>query len=107
MEEIFLDIFRKQGIPEKEIKEREEVFGREKFLEVGRNIFLNLSNRFWIDYLEIVEHLKDSVRLRAYGQQDPVVEFKIEGHKKFQELMNFLEGSFVSTLLKVEEIKEV
>ncbi len=107
LEEIFLDIFRKQGIPEKEIKEREEVFGREKFLEVGRNIFLNLSNRFWIDYLEIVEHLKDSVRLRAYGQQDPVVEFKIEGHKKFQELMNFLEGSFVSTLLKVEEIKEV
>lgn len=107
LEKIFSEILEKYGFSLEELKKREKKFGKDKFLEVGRNIFLTLSNRFWMDHLETMEYLKDSVRLRAYGQQDPIVEYKIEGHRKFQQLIELLEETFLSNLLRVEEIKEV
>jgi len=44
--------------------------------------------------------LRDSVRLRAYGQRDPLVEYKSEGHKMFQRLLGMIEASIAQTILK-------
>ena len=60
----------------------------------------------WVDHLENMEHLRDSVRLRAYGQQDPLVEYKNEGHRMFQDLLRMIESSIVKTMLGASLKKE-
>ncbi len=49
-----------------------------------------------------MNHLRDSVRLRAYGQQDPLVEYKREGHRMFQELLSKTENTIANALMKAE-----
>jgi len=55
----------------------------------------------WMNHLEEMEALRDSVRLRAYGQQDPLVEYKSEGHKMFQKLLLTTESNIANAILKV------
>jgi preprotein translocase subunit SecA len=52
-----------------------------------------------------MEYLRDSVRLRAYGQRDPLVEYKSEGHKMFQKLLADLESGIANTILKVSLVQ--
>ena len=60
----------------------------------------------WMNHLEEMESLRDSVRLRAYGQRDPLVEYKSEGHKMFQKLLSMLESSIANTILKANITRE-
>ena len=56
-----------------------------------------------------MDYLRDRVRLRAYGQLDPLIEYKNEGFKMFNELLKNLEANIVQMILKVsiqEKIKE-
>jgi preprotein translocase subunit SecA len=78
----------------------------ENFNSVARFISLRTLDMFWVDHLENMEYLRDSVKLRAYGQLDPLVEYKNEGHKMFQRLLSEIESSIVKTILKVEVKKE-
>jgi preprotein translocase subunit SecA len=55
----------------------------------------------WLEHLENMDYLRDSVRLRAYGQRDPLVEYKSEGHKMFQELLKRIEVGVANTILRV------
>ena len=55
--------------------------------QIEKFVCLKVLNDFWIEHLENMEHLRDSVRLRAYGQRDPLVEYKSEGHKMFRRLL--------------------
>ncbi|MBI1975154.1 MAG: preprotein translocase subunit SecA [Parcubacteria group bacterium] len=67
----------------------------EKGPETFRQILLRTIDILWVFHLEGMEHLRDSVRLRAYGQHDPLVEYKREGYRLFQELQsNFILQSF-------------
>jgi preprotein translocase subunit SecA len=54
-----------------------------------------------MEHLENMEYLRDSVRLRAYGHQDPLVEYKNEGHKMFRQLLSMFEASIAQTIFKV------
>jgi preprotein translocase subunit SecA len=49
----------------------------------------------------MMDHLRDSVTLRAYGEQDPLVEYKREGHQMFQQLLNLFEANVCQLLFKV------
>ena len=49
-----------------------------------------------------MEYLRDSVRLRAYGQQDPLLEYKREVHRMFKELINTMESSIASAIMKAD-----
>ena len=59
--------------------------------QVEKVVFLRVLDGLWIEHLENLESLQDAVRLRAYGQQDPLIEFKNEGHKMFQGLLAAIE----------------
>ena len=78
----------------------------ENFDSVAKLISLRTLDTLWVEHLEAMEHLRDSVRLRAYGQQDPLVEYKNEGHKMFQNLLKMIESSIVQTLFRVSLTKE-
>ena len=54
------------------------------FLEQVRRVLLQTVDFLWVDHLEAMEYLRSSVNLRAYGQRDPLIEYKKEGLKLFQ-----------------------
>jgi preprotein translocase subunit SecA len=67
-------------------EEKKRAMGEENFLEALRRIALQTTDMLWMDHLEMMDYLRNSVRLRAYGQRDPLVEYKREGLKLFREM---------------------
>ena len=67
-------------------------------------VALRVLDSLWMDHLENMEQLRDSVRLRAYGQQDPLIEYKNEGRKLFQSFMENMEATIASALLSVSAV---
>ncbi len=61
-------------------------FGREPFLQAIRIILLQVIDMYWVEHLEVMDHTRSSVNLRAYGQRDPLVEYKKEGLRLFKEM---------------------
>ena len=74
-------------------KQRQAVYKmRQEMLEQNANPqILQALDFFWMTHLDDMEHLSQSVRLRAYGQHDPLVEYRREGHKLYQEMMENFE----------------
>ena len=85
-------------------EERERVMGKERMREVERMTMLRSIDMLWMDHLDQMEHLRDSVRLRAYGQRDPLVEYKNEGGKLFHELQKAIRTQIVNNIFKVGAI---
>ncbi len=79
---------------EKTIKEKEEKYGSEAFRNIVYSMLLQIIDMLWMDHLDQMEHMRNSVNLRAYGQRDPLVEYKKEGLRMFKsmelQLMNDL-----------------
>jgi len=73
----------------------------DKFNQVAKLVALRILDMFWLEHLENMEYLRDSVRLRAYGQRDPLVEYKSEGHRLFRDLLKKIEETIVKTILQV------
>jgi preprotein translocase subunit SecA len=99
LRDFIFEILKKYNLPEKEYEEKEKKIGQEKMVQVGKFLFLQILDRLWIDHLENMDYLRDSVRLRAYGQRDPLVEYKKEGHRMFKELISILESNFARAIL--------
>jgi len=87
-----------------QIKERE--VGPEQMRQIEKFLTLRTIDIFWMDHLDNMEHLRDSVRLRAYGQKDPLVEYKNEGHQLFQSLLAAIESNIVKSIYKVTLAKD-
>ncbi len=68
------------------LDEKQKALGEEIFLEALRRIALQSTDMLWMDHLEMMDYLRNSVRLRAYGQRDPLVEYKKEGLRLFREM---------------------
>lgn len=81
--------------------EKEKNFGPEIMRQAERMILLRTIDMFWMNHLDNMEHLRDSVKLRAYGQQDPLVEYKNEGHRLYQELTSAIQNHSVHSFFRV------
>ena len=68
---------------EKSLTHKKEEFGG-NFYAIARRFLLQTIDFLWVEHLEAMEYLRSSVNLRAYGQRDPLVEYKKEGLKLFQ-----------------------
>jgi preprotein translocase subunit SecA len=60
--------------------------GRDALLAVARNMVLQTLDMLWVEHLESMEYLRGSVNLRAYGQRDPLVEYRKEGTHLYKEM---------------------
>ncbi len=98
-EEIFSAIF---NIAKKAYQDKVEKTGPEKMRELEKFVLLRTLDTLWMDHLEAMESLRDSVRLRAYGQKDPLVEYKREGREMFERLLDQFQTQVVLTIFKVE-----
>ena len=91
----------KDGFSLKDYETKEEEVGKDNMRQVEKVLSLRILDSLWMNHLEEMEALRDSVRLRAYGQQDPLVEYKGEGHKMFQRLLGTIESNIVNAILRV------
>ncbi|MDO8555514.1 MAG: preprotein translocase subunit SecA [bacterium] len=67
----------------------------ENFINSQRILLLRVIDMLWIDHLEMMDYLRSSVNLRAYGQNDPLVEYKNEGAKLFREMESAIKATFI------------
>lgn len=74
------------------IKKKEEELGREQMFATARNIVLQTLDMLWVEHLESMEYLRGSVNLRAYGQRDPLTEYRKEGTRLYRDLEMTLKG---------------
>ncbi|MDE2188729.1 MAG: preprotein translocase subunit SecA [Patescibacteria group bacterium] len=72
--------------------------GRERFLAVVRQLMLQVIDMFWVEHLELMEYSRSSVNLRAYGQRDPLVEYKREGLRLFKEMQAAIDAKIIELL---------
>ncbi|KKP93110.1 MAG: Protein translocase subunit SecA [Parcubacteria group bacterium GW2011_GWA1_36_12] len=84
----------------KAFAEKEKELG-EKFNEVAKFVCLKVIDALWLEHLEGMDYIRDSVRLRAYGQQDPLVEYKAESHKSFKQLLSVMDNNIMNMMLRV------
>ncbi|HEX8591211.1 MAG TPA: preprotein translocase subunit SecA [Candidatus Paceibacterota bacterium] len=73
-------------------------FGRETWAAVLRRLTLQTTDMFWLEHLEHMEYLRRSVSLRAYGQRDPLQEYRREGLVRFQHLVEDIEAKVRETI---------
>ena len=67
-------------------KMSEELLDTQGVFEILRMVILQTLDLFWVDHLEMMEYLRGSVNLRAYGQRDPLVEYKKDGLRFFRDM---------------------
>jgi preprotein translocase subunit SecA len=69
---------------------------------VERFVMLRTIDQKWIDYLTTMEHFREGIGLQAYGQRDPLVEYKNEAHKMFEELTEGIQADIVANMFRVQ-----
>ncbi len=84
------DVLAEMSTPSEDAKQvllqKETEFGREEFLSTARTIILQVLDMLWVEHLESMEYLRGSVNLRAYGQRDPLTEYRREGTLLYKEM---------------------
>jgi len=92
---------------EQRFEQREAVLGAEAFAQLARYIILSVLDSQWKDHLLALDHLKEGIGMRAYGQRDPLVEYKRESFDLFEEMMARVEDQVVRYLFRVELVQMV
>jgi preprotein translocase subunit SecA len=93
------------GLAQKSLEAKKQELG-EEFANVIKVIQLRTLDVLWMEHLENMEALRDSVRLRAYGQIDPLVAYRIDGSKMFQGIFDVFEQRVTETIFKVGLVRE-
>jgi preprotein translocase subunit SecA len=83
-------------------EERDKSFGEENFRSLERYIVLSVLDAQWKDHLLALDHLKEGIGMRAYGQRDPLVEYKRESFALFQDMMERVEDQAVQYVFRIE-----
>jgi len=86
---------------------RERQLGPETFGQLTRYIMLSVLDAQWKDHLLALDHLREGIGMRAYGQRDPLVEYKRESFELFQDMMERVEDQVVQYLFRVELVERV
>ncbi len=111
--EILKDIDRKgliQYLKEAAVKlyeEKEAEFEAEQMREIERVILLKVIDSKWMDHIDDMDQLRQGIGLMAYGQRDPVVEYKFQGYDMFEEMARAIEIDTVKSLMHVRVEQKV
>ncbi len=85
---------------------RERLFGEENMRELEKVIMLKVLDSKWIEHLDAMDGLREGIGLRAYGQKDPLIEYKIEAYDMFQQLMEYIQDDIVKYMFRVNIISQ-
>lgn len=86
---------------EKLYNDRKQKYGAEIMSLLERKILLQNVDRHWMDHLDAMEELKRGIYLRSYGQQNPIVAFRMESYDMFEEMTDAIREGTVTGILTV------
>ena len=76
-------------------------FLRKELTDLERYVLLQIYDQAWKDHLYAMDHLKESIMLRAYAEKDPKIEYKHEGHRMFNEMLEGIEDKVTDIIFRV------
>ena len=85
---------------------REDELGAETMRDLERFILLRVVDSKWMDHLDAMDQLRTGIGLRAYGQKDPLVEYKFEAYNMFQGMISAIQEDVVRYLYKVRLVPQ-
>ena len=88
-------------------QEKEQDIGNDDLRELERVVMLKVVDQKWMDHIDAMDELKDGIGLRAYGQQDPVVKYRIEGMDMFEEMVLDIKHDVVKILMNLRKQEDV
>lgn len=86
----------------KRYQQREEELSKELFFELVKAVFLRIIDTKWRDHLYALDILREGISLVAYGQKDPLIEYKQESFKMFDEMMSEFNRESISLLFRAQ-----
>ncbi|MFO0552755.1 MAG: preprotein translocase subunit SecA [Polyangiaceae bacterium] len=89
-------------LAEKKYLDKEKDVGVELCLRIFRHIYLEELDKAWVDHLTDMEHLRDGIGLRGYGQKDPKQEYKKEGYNIFVQMVARVSSNVVTKLMNMQ-----
>ncbi len=88
-------------------EEKEKMIGSDELREIERVIMLKTVDEKWMDHIDAMDELKNGIGLRAYGQKDPVVQYRIEGFEMFDAMIDDIKTQVATILLHIEKAEHV
>ncbi len=85
--------------------DKKKLFGEESLGEISRLVLINMIDKNWIDHLQDMEFLKESIGLRGYGQLDPLREYQKEGFAMFESLLDRIKEETLNIVFSLRLMK--
>ena len=85
---------------------KEQEIGSEQLRELERVVMLKVVDQKWMDHIDSMDELKEGIGLRAYGQKDPVVQFRMEGFDMFEQMVEDIKIDVVKMLMNLRKQEE-
>jgi len=87
-------------------EEKEQTLGSQTMRELERLVLLNITDTRWREHLYEMDYLQEGIHLRAYGQKDPLTEYRREAFAMFEELTESIKDGFVRYIYRVELVRQ-
>ena len=87
-------------------KQKEEEITSDQMRELERIVMLKVVDEKWMDHIDSMDELKNGIGLRAYGQKDPVVQYRLEGFDMFDEMINNIKIDVTKILMHIRAVGE-
>ncbi|MBT9158442.1 MAG: Protein translocase subunit SecA [Firmicutes bacterium] len=85
---------------------RQAEVGEELFADLKRVVILRMVDTKWMNHLDNMEELRQGIGLRAYGQRDPLVEYKLESYDMFQQMIAEVKQDVVRYVFRVQVVSD-
>lgn len=89
-------------IAHKEYEKRESLFGEANMRELEKAIMLKVVDSKWMEHLDAMDMLKEGIGLRAYGQKNPLVEYKFEAYDMFENMKEAITDETIMYLYRIQ-----
>ncbi|MCL2883065.1 MAG: preprotein translocase subunit SecA [Coriobacteriia bacterium] len=86
------------------LEQKETTIGIDSMRQLESQVMLRTMDSRWMDHLQEMDYLKTGIGLRAFGQRDPLTEYKTEAHAAFGELRDSMYDDYLRTLLRIQII---
>lgn len=87
-------------------EEREKLLTEEVMRELEKVVMLRVVDNKWMEHLDHMDMLREGIGLRAYGQRNPIVEYKIEGFNMFEEMINSIQTTIARMIFQVQVVSQ-
>ena len=91
---------------EESYAQREQLFGEANMRELEKIIMLRVVDNRWMEHLDRMDMLREGIGLLAYGQRNPLIEYKIKGHEMFGQMIDSIQNDIASLIFRVNIITQ-